>query len=32
MSKAVVSVVYEVEVMFGDCDPVGIVFFPNFSK
>ena len=26
------SVVYEVEVMFGDCDPAGIVFFPNFSK
>jgi len=25
-------VVYEVEVMFGDCDPAGIVFFPNFSK
>ena len=32
MVKAVVSVVYEVEVMFGDCDPAGIVFFPNFSK
>jgi 4-hydroxybenzoyl-CoA thioesterase len=32
MNKAVVSVVYEVEVMFGDCDPAGIVFFPNFSK
>ena len=32
MSKAVVSVVFEVEVMFGDCDPAGIVFFPNFSK
>ena len=32
MSKAVVSVVYEVDVMFGDCDPAGIVFFPNFSK
>ena len=32
MSKAAVSVVYEVEVMFGDCDPAGIVFFPNFSK
>ncbi len=28
----VVSVVYEVEVMFGDCDPAGIVFFPNFLK
>ena len=32
MSKVVVSVIYEVEVMFGDCDPAGIVFFPNFSK
>ena len=32
MSKAVVPVAYEVEVMFGDCDPAGIVFFPNFSK
>ena len=29
MSKIVT---YEVEVMFGDCDPAGIVFFPNFSK
>ena len=29
MSK---TVVYEVEVMFGDCDPAGIVFFANFSK
>ncbi len=26
------TVVYEVDVMFGDCDPAGIVFFPNFSK
>ena len=32
MSQAAVSVIYEVEVMFGDCDPAGIVFFPNFSK
>jgi 4-hydroxybenzoyl-CoA thioesterase len=32
MSKATVSVVYEVEIMFGDCDPAGIVFFPNFLK
>ena len=32
MNKAVVSVMYEVEIMFGDCDPAGIVFFPNFSK
>lgn len=29
MSK---TIVYEVEVMFGDCDPAGIVFFPNYSK
>ncbi len=29
MSK---TMVYELEVMFGDCDPAGIVFFPNFSK
>jgi 4-hydroxybenzoyl-CoA thioesterase len=26
------TIVYELEVMFGDCDPAGIVFFPNFSK
>lgn len=26
------TVVFEVDVMFGDCDPAGIVFFPNFSK
>jgi 4-hydroxybenzoyl-CoA thioesterase len=26
------TVVYEVNVMFGDCDPAGIVFFPNFAK
>jgi 4-hydroxybenzoyl-CoA thioesterase len=24
--------VHRVEVCFGDCDPAGIVFFPNFSK
>ena len=24
--------VHQVEVCFGDCDPAGIVFFPNFSK
>lgn len=24
--------VYEVAINFGDCDPAGIVFFPNFSK
>jgi 4-hydroxybenzoyl-CoA thioesterase len=29
MSK---TVIFEVDVMFGDCDPAGIVFFPNFSK
>ena len=29
MSK---TTVYDVKVMFGDCDPAGIVFFPNFSK
>lgn len=23
---------YSVHVQFGDCDPAGIVFFPNFSK
>jgi 4-hydroxybenzoyl-CoA thioesterase len=26
------TVVLEVNVMFGDCDPAGIVFYPNFSK
>lgn len=29
MSK---TVIFEIQVMFGDCDPAGIVFFPNFSK
>ena len=29
MSK---TTTYELRVMFGDCDPAGIVFFPNFSK
>jgi 4-hydroxybenzoyl-CoA thioesterase len=24
--------VYPVQVQFGDCDPAGIVFFPNFSR
>src|SRR5436309_6770585 len=23
---------YPVDVTFGDCDPAGIVFFPNFSR
>ena len=26
------TTVYEVKVQFGDCDPAGIVFFPNFSR
>lgn len=29
MSK---TVVFEVPVTFGDCDPAGIVFFPNYCK
>ena len=29
MSK---TTTYEIKVQFGDCDPAGIVFFPNFSK
>jgi 4-hydroxybenzoyl-CoA thioesterase len=29
MSK---SNIYQVNVQFGDCDPAGIVFFPNFSR
>lgn len=29
MSK---TTVYEIKVAFGDCDPAGIVFFPNFLK
>lgn len=29
MSK---TTVFEVQVQFGDCDPAGIVFFPNFSR
>ncbi len=29
MSK---TTVYAVNVQFGDCDPAGIVFFPNFSR
>jgi 4-hydroxybenzoyl-CoA thioesterase len=24
--------IYSVDVCFGDCDPAGIVFFPNFSR
>lgn len=26
------TTVYPVQVQFGDCDPAGIVFFPNFSR
>jgi 4-hydroxybenzoyl-CoA thioesterase len=26
------TVIYKVDINFGDCDPAGIVFFPNFSK
>ncbi len=26
------SSVFPVQVQFGDCDPAGIVFFPNFSR
>jgi len=29
MSK---TTVYSIQVQFGDCDPAGIVFFPNYSK
>ncbi|SDJ51119.1 4-hydroxybenzoyl-CoA thioesterase [Paraburkholderia steynii] len=29
MSK---ETVYRIDVQFGDCDPAGIVFFPNFSR
>ena len=32
MNEAVLPVVCEVEVMFGDCDPAGIVLLPNFSN
>ena len=26
------TTVYSVDVLFGDCDPAGIVFFPNFNR
>ena len=26
------TTVFTVQVQFGDCDPAGIVFFPNFSR
>jgi 4-hydroxybenzoyl-CoA thioesterase len=25
-------IVYGIDVQFGDCDPAGIVFFPNYSR
>ena len=33
MKTAVVKThIYRVDVQFGDCDPAGIVFFPNFNR
>ena len=32
MSHSSKAHVYRVAVQFGDCDPAGIVFFPNFSR
>ncbi|MBS0445872.1 MAG: acyl-CoA thioesterase [Proteobacteria bacterium] len=29
MSK---TIPYDIDVQFGDCDPAGIVFFPNYSR
>ena len=29
MSK---TVVYDVQVVFGDCDPAGIVYYPNYFR
>ena len=26
------TVIHEIRVAFGDCDPAGIVFYPNFSR
>jgi 4-hydroxybenzoyl-CoA thioesterase len=26
------TIIYSVDVQFGDCDPAGIVFFPNYSR
>jgi 4-hydroxybenzoyl-CoA thioesterase len=26
------TIIYVVDVQFGDCDPAGIVFFPNYSR
>ena len=32
MSLATKTVTLDVDIAFGDCDPAGIVFFPNFAK
>lgn len=32
MSSPSRTSIYRVSVSFGDCDPAGIVFFPNFSR
>ena len=32
MQETAKTIVFEVEVSFGDCDPAGIVFYPNFSR
>lgn len=32
MSPMKKTIAYSVDVQFGDCDPAGIVFFPNFSR
>ena len=26
------TIIYGVDEQFGDCDPAGIVFFPNYSR
>jgi len=26
------TIIYGVDIQFGDCDPAGIVFFPNYSR
>ncbi len=32
MSCDLITTRFEVDIQFGDCDPAGIVFFPNFSR
>jgi len=32
MSTDLITTRFEVDIQFGDCDPAGIVFFPNFSR